>query len=222
MTDENLRVVVLISGTGRNLQALIDTCAAPDVAATLVGVISNRPGVPGLQRAEQAGVPASCVDHKQFESREAFDVALAAAIDAHQADVVLLAGFMRILTPGFIKRFSGRLLNIHPSLLPKYRGLNTYARAIEAGDAEAGASVHYVTVELDGGPVVLQGRCPIHANDTPQALAERVMQTVELRIYPQVLRWLAQGRLAPAEGDGSGGFLFDGVERHAPLQVETL
>ena len=220
--SEPLRVVVLISGTGRNLQALIDTCAQPDVAAELVGVISNRPGVAGLQRAEQAGIAASCVDHTRFESREAFDIALADAIEAHQPHVVLLAGFMRILTPGFISRFAGRLLNILPSLLPKYRGLNTYARALEAGDTEAGASVHYVTVELDGGPVVLQGRCPIKAGDTPEVLAQRVMQDVELRIYPQVLRWLAQGRLAPAAGDAAGGFLFDGVERHAPLQVETL
>ena len=218
MTDANLRVVALISGTGRNLQALIDTCAADDVAAELVGVISNRPGVAGLQRAERAGIAAECVDHKAFDNREAFDVALATAIEAYQPDVVLLAGFMRILTPGFISLFAGRLLNIHPSLLPKYRGLNTYARAIEAGDDEAGASVHYVTVELDGGPVVLQGRCPIQNEDTPETLAERVMNSVELRIYPQVLRWLAQGRLRASRN----GFAFDGVEQQAPLQVEAL
>ncbi|MBR9812755.1 phosphoribosylglycinamide formyltransferase [bacterium] len=213
-----LRVVVLISGTGRNLQALIDTCADDDVDAQIVGVISNRPGAAGLQRATDAGIPATTIDHTEFESRAAFDIALAAAIEQFEADVILLAGFMRILTPDFIAQFAGRMLNIHPSLLPKYRGLNTYARAIEAGDTEAGASVHFVTAELDGGPVVLQGRCPVQADDTPEILAERVMREVELRIYPQVLRWLAQGRLQPA----ARGFLFDGVEHLAPLQVEAV
>lgn len=211
-------MVVLISGTGRNLQALIDTCAEDDVPAQIVGVISNRPGVPGLQRATDAGIPAIAIDHTRFESREAFDTALATAINGHDADVILLAGFMRILTPDFISQFAGRLLNIHPSLLPKYRGLNTYARALRAGDAEAGASVHFVTVELDGGPVVLQGRCPVKPDDTPETLADRVMRKVELNIYPQVLRWLAQGRV---QASGSG-FLFDGVEHQAPLQVEAL
>lgn len=213
-----LRVVVLISGTGRNLQALIDTCADDDVDAQIVGVISNRPGAAGLQRATDAGTPATTIDHTKFESRAAFDMALAAAIEQFEADVILLAGFMRILTPDFIAQFAGRMLNIHPSLLPKYRGLNTYARAIEAGDTEAGASVHFVAAELDGGPVVLQGRCPVQADDTPETLAERVMREVELRIYPQVLRWLAQGRLQPA----ARGFLFDGVEHLAPLQVEAV
>lgn len=213
-----LRVVVLISGTGRNLQALIDTCADDDVDAQIVGVISNRPGAAGLQRATDAGTPATTIDHTEFESRAAFDMALAAAIEQFEADVILLAGFMRILTPDFIAQFAGRMLNIHPSLLPKYRGLNTYARAIEAGDTEAGASVHFVTAELDGGPVVLQGRCPVQADDTPETLAERVMREVELRIYPRVLRWLAQGRLQPA----ARGFLFDGVEHLAPLQVEAV
>lgn len=213
-----LRVVVLISGTGRNLQALIDTCADDDVDAQIVGVISNRPGAAGLQRATDAGTPATTIDHTEFESRAAFDMALAAAIEQFEADVILLAGFMRILTPDFIAQFAGRMLNIHPSLLPKYRGLNTYARAIEAGDTEAGASVHFVTAELDGGPVVLQGRCPVQADDTPETLAERVMREVELRIYPQVLRWLAQGRLQSA----ARGFLFDGVEHLAPLQVEAV
>lgn len=213
-----LRVAVLISGTGRNLQALIDTCARDDVDAQIVGVVSNRPNVGGLERAAAAGVPAMTLDHTRYDSRASFDAALGDALDDLAPDAILLAGFMRILTPEFIQRFAGRLLNIHPSLLPKYRGLNTYARAIDAGDREAGASVHYVTEELDGGPVVLQGRCAIAPGDTPDTLAERVMQQVELRIYPQVLEWLAQGRLQPADG----GFLLDGVERSAPIQVETL
>lgn len=212
------RVAVLISGTGRNLQALIDTCRQDTVPAQIVGVISNRPNVAGLERAAAAGIPAMTLDHTRYDSRDAFDAALGDALEALAPDAILLAGFMRILTPGFIQRFAGRLLNIHPSLLPKYRGLNTYARAIEAGDAEAGASVHFVTEELDGGPVVLQGRCPILDGDTPDALADRVMQDVELRVYPEVLAWLAQGRLQPAPG----GFLLDGVERSAPLQVEAL
>ena len=145
-------VVVLISGSGSNLQALIDSIAHDGNPARIAAVICNRAGAYGLERAKQAGIATSLLDHKQFDGREAFDAALIQAIDAHQPDLVVLAGFMRILTPGFVQHYAGRLLNIHPSLLPKHKGLHTHQRALEAGDREHGCSVHFVTEELDGGP----------------------------------------------------------------------
>ncbi|MDP3366035.1 MAG: phosphoribosylglycinamide formyltransferase, partial [Pseudomonas sp.] len=144
-------VVVLISGSGSNLQALIDSVAHDGNPARIAAVICNRAGAYGLERAKQAGIATELLDHKQFDGREAFDAALIQAIDAHQPDLVVLAGFMRILTPGFVQHYAGRLLNIHPSLLPKHKGLHTHQRAIEAGDSEPGCSVHFVTEELDGG-----------------------------------------------------------------------
>lgn len=193
------RIVVLISGTGRNLQALLDAAASDNLAgATIVKVISNRPGVLGLERAENAGVPTQVVDHKDFDSRESFDTALAEVVEAESPDIVVLAGFMRILTPEFVSRFAGKMLNIHPSLLPKYRGINTHQRALDAGDHEHGLSIHFVTEELDGGPVILQATVPIDTGDTAQDLANKVMQR-ELVAYPEVVRWLASGRLHYAQ-----------------------
>lgn len=164
-------VVVLISGSGSNLQALIDSVAHDGNPARIAAVICNRAGAYGLERAKQAGIATELLDHKQFDGREAFDAALIQAIDAHQPDLVVLAGFMRILTPGFVQHYAGRLLNIHPSLLPKHKGLHTHQRAIEAGDSEHGCSVHFVTEELDGGPLVVQAVLPVMADDTAESLS---------------------------------------------------
>jgi phosphoribosylglycinamide formyltransferase-1 len=190
------RLVVLISGGGSNLQAFIDAAADPAYPCEVVAVISNRAGVFGLERAARAGIPAEVLDHTAFASRDAFDTALADRIDAHAPDIVILAGFMRILTPGFVARYDGRLLNIHPSLLPKYPGLHTHQRAIDAGDAEAGATVHLVTEELDGGPVILQARVPVLPGDTADTLAARVLAE-EHRIYPEAARLVTLGRWEP-------------------------
>jgi phosphoribosylglycinamide formyltransferase-1 len=190
------RLVVLISGGGSNLQAFIDAAADPAYPCEVVAVISNRAGVFGLERAARAGIPAEVLDHTAFASRDAFDTALAGRIDAHAPDIVILAGFMRILTPGFVARYDGRLLNIHPSLLPKYPGLHTHQRAIDAGDAEAGATVHLVTEELDGGPVILQARVPVLPGDTADTLAARVLAE-EHRIYPEAARLVTLGRWEP-------------------------
>lgn len=198
-------VVVLISGSGSNLQALIDSSAHDGNPARIVAVISNRAEAYGLQRAQQAGIASEALDHRQFDGREAFDVALIQAIDAHRPDLVVLAGFMRILTPGFVKHYSGRLLNIHPSLLPRHKGLHTHRRALEAGDSEHGCSVHFVTEELDGGPLVVQAALPVAADDTPESLARRVHQQ-EHRIYPLAVRWFAEGRLRL----GAQGAMLDG------------
>ena len=192
--NQRLPVVVLISGSGSNLQALIDGAANGELPIRIEAVISNEPDAFGLERARRAGIPAEVVDHRDFASREAFDRALMAAIDRHHPGLVVLAGFMRILTPGFVQHYAGRLLNIHPSLLPKYQGLHTHRRALEAGDAEHGASVHFVTEELDGGPVIIQAKVPVLADDTPERLAARVLEK-EHRIYPLVVKWFAQGRL---------------------------
>jgi phosphoribosylglycinamide formyltransferase-1 len=190
------RLVVLISGGGSNLQAFIDAAADPAYPCEVVAVISNRAGVFGLERAARADIPAEVLDHTAFASRDAFDTALADRIDAYAPDLVILAGFMRILTPGFVARYDGRLLNIHPSLLPKYPGLHTHQRAIDAGDAEAGATVHLVTEELDGGPVILQARVPVLPGDTADTLAARVLAE-EHRIYPEAARLVTLGRWEP-------------------------
>jgi len=188
------KICVLISGNGSNLQAIIDEVAAKRLNATITGVISNRPGAYGLERASQAGIESVCLDHTTFEDRDSYDSALKAQIEAFGADCVVLAGFMRILTPEFVNHFSGKLVNIHPSLLPKYKGLNTHQRAIDNGDKEHGVSVHFVTPELDGGPVIIQSRVPVFEDDSASDLAERV-QEQERRIYPLVLSWFSAGRL---------------------------
>ncbi len=188
------RIVVLISGGGTNLQAIIDACKLGEIPADVVAVISNKANVYGLERATRAGIANKVLSHKNFATREDYDQALVAAIDEFNPDLVVLAGFMRILTPYFVQHFSGKLLNIHPSLLPKYQGLNTHQRAIDAKDTEHGVSVHFVTEELDGGPVILQAKVPIFAQDTADDLASRVHEQ-EHRIYPLVIKWFCQGRL---------------------------
>jgi phosphoribosylglycinamide formyltransferase-1 len=192
--DEALAVAVLISGDGSNLQALLDDAAAGG-GYRIVGVISNRPGVHGLERAARAGVPTQVIDHTTFADRAAFDAALAAAVDGLAPALVVLAGFMRILTEEFVNRFAGRLVNIHPSLLPRFQGLHTHQRALDAGDREHGASVHFVTGELDGGPVIAQARVPVRADDGAAALAARVLAREHV-LLPQVVRWFAEGSLA--------------------------
>ncbi|RCU50328.1 MULTISPECIES: phosphoribosylglycinamide formyltransferase [Corallincola] len=194
----NCRIVVLISGNGSNLQAIIDKCHLQD-GAEIVAVVSNRSDAYGLQRARAANIAAKVLDHKAFESRESYDKALITLINEFQADLLVMAGFMRILTPEFVTNFSGKMLNIHPSLLPKYQGLHTHQRAIEAGDKEHGASVHFVTEELDGGPVILQARVPVFAEDTVDELAARVHEQ-EHQIYPMVVTWFACGRLSMGDG----------------------
>ena len=205
MADCN--VVVLISGSGSNLQALIDSIASEGSPARIAAVISNRADAYGLVRAQNAGIPTRVLDHKQFDGREAFDAALVEAIDGFDPQLVVLAGFMRILTGGFVRHYEGRLLNIHPSLLPKYKGLHTHQRALEAGDAEHGCSVHFVTEELDGGPLVVQAVVPVESGDTPESLAQRV-HAEEHRIYPLAMRWFAEGRLRL----GATGARLDGEE----------
>lgn len=191
-------IVVLISGSGSNLQAILDAVASGFIAGRVAAVISNKAGVYGLERAQHAGVPALVLDHKSFSDRQSYDVALMAKIDEFAPDLVVLAGFMRILTADFVAHYQGRLLNIHPSLLPKYQGLNTHQRAIDAGDKEHGCSVHFVTAELDGGPVVLQAKVPIFAGDDAAMVAARVHEQ-EHRIYPLVVRWFCQDRLQQRE-----------------------
>jgi phosphoribosylglycinamide formyltransferase-1 len=193
-TTSPLRVVVLISGNGSNLQAIIDAIKNNQIPAQVVAVISNNADAYGLTRARHAGIPTEVIKHADYESREAYDQALQQKIDDYHAELVVLAGFMRILTDGFVNHYAGRMINIHPSLLPKYQGLNTHQRALHAGDSEHGASVHFVTPELDGGPVILQARVPVEKNDTETSLAQRVHE-VEHQIYPQVIRWFAERRL---------------------------
>lgn len=191
--EEKLPVVVLISGGGTNLQALIDA-SAEGHPFKIRGVISNRPGVHGLQRADAADIPTQVIDHTAFPDRESFDATLAAAIEAFGPRLVVLAGFMRILTNDFVDRFAGRMVNIHPSLLPAFQGLHTHRRALQAGVREHGASVHFVTSELDGGPVIAQARVPVLSGDTESDLAARVLQR-EHQLLPQVVDWFAQGKL---------------------------
>lgn len=193
-----LPIVVLISGSGSNLQAIIDA-AQQDLPVDIRAVISNRADAYGLERARLAGIPTHLLDHKSYPDRQAFDTALRELIDCFQPALVVLAGFMRILSNDFVRHYEGRMLNIHPSLLPRHRGLDTHARALEAGDREHGATVHFVTSELDAGPLVLQARVPIEPSDSPESLASRVLEQ-EHRIYPQAIRWFAEGRLRLVNG----------------------
>ena len=199
-----LRLVVLLSGSGSNLQAILDACgqgrtAEPSINARVVGVLSNKADAYGLTRARNAGIETAVLAHGDFPDREQFDHAMAGIIDQWQPDVVVLAGFMRILSAGFVNHYSGRLLNIHPSLLPKYKGLHTHQRALEAGDAEHGCSVHFVTPELDGGPVIAQAVVSVETGDTAESLAARV-HVAEHRVYPAVLGWLGEQRLSLQNG----------------------
>lgn len=194
-----LGIVVLISGRGTNLEAIIDAIANHALPVDLRAVICNQPRAPGIEVARRAGCDVTIAHHRDFPSRERFDAALAESIDRFDPELVVLAGFMRILTPGFVRRFAGRLINIHPSLLPEFPGLDTHARAIAAGAAVHGATVHFVTEALDGGPIIAQVRVPVLANDDPDTLAARVLEREHV-ILPRTLLWFAQRRIR-LEGD---------------------
>ena len=187
-------IVILISGRGSNMEAIVNACQQEGWPARIAAVISNKASAGGLQFAASHGIATAVVDHKAFDSREAFDAELARVIDSFTPDVVVLAGFMRILTEGFVRHFDGRMLNIHPSLLPAFPGLHTHQRAIDAGCKLAGATVHFVTPELDHGPIVAQAAVPVLPTDTEDSLSARVL-TQEHRIYPQAVRWMVEGQL---------------------------
>lgn len=193
------RIIVLVSGNGSNLQAIINACQNNLINGKIVAVISNKPDVYSLMRAKQANIPSHVINHKEFATREAFDHQLQLQIEQYQPDLIVLAGYMRILTPHFVQHYSGKMLNIHPSLLPKYPGLNTHRRAMEAGDKEHGTTVHFVTDELDGGPIILQAKVPIFDNDEEQDIVERVLAQ-EHQIYPLVIKWFCDDRLIMING----------------------
>lgn len=194
------KIVVLISGSGSNLQSLIDSCHSGAIDAQIAAVVSNQGNAYGLVRAQKAGIPAFYLDATQYTDRQAYDTALLEYIEQYQPDLIVLAGFMRVLTAPFVNHFTGKLLNIHPSLLPKYPGLRTHQKALENGDKEHGTSVHFVTEQLDGGPVILQAKVPIFTGDTEELLIERV-KTQEHAIYPIVVKWFISGRLAMRDGN---------------------
>jgi len=211
-----LPVAVVISGRGSNMEAIARAAQAPDSGYRVVRVVADRPTAGGLARAAALGVPTSVVPVKEFPDRAGFEAALSAELEASGAELVALAGFMRILSPQFVQRFEGKLLNIHPSLLPHYKGLDTHARVIAARDAHHGASVHYVTAELDGGPVVMQGRLRVRAGDTPESISARV-HALEHIIYPHVCSLIASRRIEWRRGS----IYFDGAPLAAPLIEEN-
>jgi phosphoribosylglycinamide formyltransferase 1 len=211
-----LPVAVVLSGRGSNMEAIARAAQAPDSGYRVVRVIADRPAAGGLARAAALGVPTSVVPVKDFADRAAFEAALSAELDASGAALVALAGFMRILSPEFVQRFEGKLLNIHPSLLPLYKGLDTHARVLAARDSHHGASVHYVTAELDGGPVVMQGRLRVRAGDTPESISARV-HALEHIIYPHVCSLIASRRIEWRRGS----VYFDDAPLTEPLIEEN-
>ncbi|WP_417501958.1 phosphoribosylglycinamide formyltransferase [Marinobacter sp.] len=208
------KILVLASGSGTNFQALLDASRGRDFPGQIVALGCNQPKAFALERAAQANVETFVVNHKEFGSREEFDAALMAHILRYNPDLIVLAGFMRILTTDFVRAFRGKLVNIHPSLLPKYTGLNTHQRALDAGDATHGVSIHFVTEELDGGPVVAQAEVTITAEDTRETLAEKVQQKEHL-LYPIVVRWFCEGRIQL----GDDQVLFDGQAIETPMRL---
>ena len=218
MADEQHRqieVIVLISGRGSTLQAILDQARSGALPARIAAVISNRPGAAGLERARRAGVATAALDHTRFAERAGFDRALLECLDRYRPDLIVLAGFMRILGPELVARYQGRMLNIHPSLLPKYPGLDTHRRALRAGEQVHGASVHFVTEALDGGPVAIQARVPVLAGDDEDRLAARVLAREHL-IYPLAIRWFAEGRLRMEDGHA----VLDGRPLNRPYVIE--
>ncbi|WP_119154936.1 phosphoribosylglycinamide formyltransferase [Caldimonas tepidiphila] len=193
------RIVILISGRGSNMEAIARACAAEGWPATVAAVVSNRPDAAGLAWAAAQGIATAAVDHKAWPDRESFDAELARVIDAFSPDVVVLAGFMRILTPGFTRRYEGRMVNVHPSLLPAFTGLHTHRRAIEAGCKVAGLTVHFVTAELDHGPIIAQAVVPVLLGDSEESLSQRVLAREHV-LYPRAVRWLVEDRLDVREG----------------------
>ena len=200
MSFRRIRAVVLISGRGSNLQSLIDAVHAGRLALDIRAVISNEPGAAGLRRAQAAGIETLALDHRVFPKRQDFDEALAGLIDPHRPDLVILAGFMRILGAALVRRYHGRLMNIHPSLLPAFPGLDTHRRALLAGARVHGATVHFVSEELDGGPIIVQSSVEVRPDDDVDTLAARVLEQ-EHRIYPRAVQWFAEGRLRIRDGE---------------------
>ncbi len=192
-------VAVLISGSGSNLQALIDACAAPEFPAKIVHVISNKKDARGLVRAKEAKISTKVISHTDYPQRESFDAEVSKVISAAKADIVCLAGFMRLLTPGFVKEWQGKMINIHPSLLPSFKGMHTHEEALKAGVKIHGCSVHFVVPEMDSGPIIIQAAVPVLPGDTPEMLGERVLKA-EHQIYPHALKLLASGTLRMEEG----------------------
>lgn len=211
------KFVVLISGYGSNLQAIIDACEHKIINGQVIAVISHRPDIPGLQRAEQAGITTETLDHTKFPDRKIFDQVLKKLINSFSPDAVLLAGFMRILTTEFVQHYAGKMLNIHPSRLPKFRGLHTHQRALEAGEKEHGASVHFVTDELDGGPIILQSLLKIKPEHTSESLAADVLKQEHV-IYPQAVKWFCDGKLLLKDRH----ILFNGKKLNKPLQLDDI
>lgn len=199
LSTDPCKTAILISGSGTNLQSFIDHVAMGRVSLELTVVFSNQSNAHGLQRAKNAGIATSCIQHDGYDDRESFDRDVAAALDEHEPELIILAGFMRILSPWFVAHYQGRVLNIHPALLPKYVGLDTHQRVLDAGESWHGSSVHFVTENLDGGPVILQGKLAVNASETASELRARV-QALEHQIYPQAADWFAQGRLEYRDG----------------------
>jgi phosphoribosylglycinamide formyltransferase-1 len=216
-TDIPLQLVVLISGNGSNLQAIINEIEAGGLNARINAVISNRPGAYGLERARKHNIPAIALDHNSYLDRKQFDQALAQEIENHHPEVIILAGYMRILTPHFIQQFAPNILNIHPSLLPKYQGLNTYQRALDNADSKHGVSIHVVTPELDSGPVILQAEFDINSDDNVDSLQQKT-HALEYQMYPLVLKWLCQKRLKLS----TQWPLFDDKKLQQPILFNTL
>lgn len=219
--SELLPVVILISGGGSNLQAIINASQTGELPVDIRAVISNIDGAYGLVRAQKAGIPTEVIKHTDFTSREDFDLALQNSIDSHQPALIILAGFMRLLSDNFVNHYLGRMINIHPSLLPKFKGLNTHQRALEEHRAgtlkEHGASVHFVTPDLDGGPVILQASVPVKKDDNIETLGARVLMR-EHQIYPVVIRWFAEGRLGLKDNQA----IFDGQILEHALSFDEL
>lgn len=217
MSSAPAPAVILISGRGSNLQALLDAIRVVNLPIEIRAVVSNNPEAEGLQRAQAAGVPTETINHRHYTNRAQFDTALMQAIDQHAPRLVILAGFMRILGEEFIRHYAGRLLNVHPSLLPAFKGLNTHARALAAGATQHGASVHFVTNDLDGGPIIIQATVPIRSGDTAETLEARVLHA-EHRILPIATRWFVEERLSIQNGH----VLLDGETRpEQGLMAET-
>jgi len=216
-SDQKLAIVILISGNGSNLQAIMDAIDHGELPATIRAVISSRQNAYGLQRAVTAGIPTEVLKHEDYLDRETYDHALQTRIDHYQPGLIVLAGFMRMLSANFVSHYAGRLLNVHPSLLPAFTGLNTHQRAIDAGAKEHGASIHVVTEELDAGPVIIQARIPVSGDDSTETLAAKIKQ-LEHRIYPLVIRWFAERRIHIQEDS----VVFDGKPLTGPLDYPSI
>ncbi len=215
MSERRCQTAILISGSGTNLQAFIDRVASGELDTDICVVFSNKPDAYGLTRAREAGIQTACLRHGEFDDREAFDRAVAAELDRFSPDLLILAGFMRILSPWFVQHYAGRVLNVHPALLPLYPGLNTHQRVLDAGDTHHGSTVHFVTEELDGGPRIVAGRIPIVPGESAEALQHRV-QAVEHQVYPQAAQWFAEGRIEFRDKRA----WFDGKPLEEPIVID--